>query len=72
MALTFNIAKVTNLPSTYLGSTLYILPNSNSTFADMYVSSLDGLTVKKMVGIDDLNNLVATASDYVTLTSESW
>lgn len=67
MALNFNIAKVTSLPTTYVGSTLYIVPNANATFTDMYVSSLDGSAVKKIVGIDDLNNLIAAAGDGVVV-----
>lgn len=65
MALYFNVAKVNSLPTTLAASTLYIIPNANSTYIDMYVSDINGTTAKKIVGVDD----IATISTSVTASS---
>lgn len=60
MTTLFSIAKVNTLPSnydsTYDPSTMYIVPNSNNAYADIYISDSQGISVKKIVSVDDLSS----------------
>lgn len=75
MAYSFNVAKVSTLPSTYAANTMYLVPNSDNSHLDIYVSNLDGSSIKGIITSQDvaasIKPEVLTFDTYLAMTSSS-
>ena len=64
---TIKFSKVNTLPGTFEGSTIYIVKDSNVSFAEMYISNSSGSAVRRLPTRTDIdtaiNSAVAAASN---------
>lgn len=70
MSNTVLFEKVLALPETLVPGTLYAVQSQlDSNYIDLYISTNDGLGVKKIWGIDDTTNAISAAFDNTNLTN---
>ena len=60
-----NFAKVTQLPSLLLPSTVYLVEGSTNDRVNIYITSKDAISVRHVVTMDEVLTLIANAVDQI-------